>query len=567
MSKSLRFFRDWNRISVLLALTLLILLTVYRHIHADIPVGFLERDSRKLVNMGLRTHSADSALACFGVVASRYEESASDSQKELCVKALINMAYLQAGSLFDYKSAISNLLKASDISQTIKNTPDLALVYLNLGSIYTVYGILGEMPSWQQEADSNYQRGFRTAMRLHQWDIALKCLYNYSCTSFTVAHIDTSLSMMDSINNAHVPASTEFYSQTINLVKSLQYLKSEEYDKAIRRMCQYSQDALLPKPVASRFETRTLANAAEIYRMAGEPDSVVTYLRRIENIAQATSQYDMLAYAYRELSRIWSTTHLDSLSHAYNSRYLSLKDSLMTKAHLQAVSELKFTHEIDSYLLQLEERETEKASLYWILALSIAIAGLLAGILLMFRRKNKRLYTQWQELYRQYKQQSVLPAINTNVKTQAQSPSKSTGVPSDDKTSKNPALKDYTEELRQISLFMQTSETIYDTEFTQTSMAKAMNMKPWVLSAAINSTGRNFNTLLNEYRVKEACRRLDDREHYGTLTIEAISRSVGFRSRMSLLSAFKKFTGLTPSQYLKASKECNKNADKHTTKG
>jgi AraC-like DNA-binding protein len=60
---------------------------------------------------------------------------------------------------------------------------------------------------------------------------------------------------------------------------------------------------------------------------------------------------------------------------------------------------------------------------------------------------------------------------------------------------------------------------------------------------------QNFNTFLNSYRIKEACKRLGDLEHYGNYTIEAISESVGFKSRSTFVSSFKRITGLTPSQY------------------
>ncbi len=65
----------------------------------------------------------------------------------------------------------------------------------------------------------------------------------------------------------------------------------------------------------------------------------------------------------------------------------------------------------------------------------------------------------------------------------------------------------------------------------------------------------NFSMLLAKARVREACLRLGNPEEYGNLTIEAIAQSVGFRSRNSLITAFKKFTGLTPSEYLRVSKE------------
>lgn len=60
-------------------------------------------------------------------------------------------------------------------------------------------------------------------------------------------------------------------------------------------------------------------------------------------------------------------------------------------------------------------------------------------------------------------------------------------------------------------------------------------------------TGNNFNTFINEYRIKEACKRISDRDNYGNMTLEAIANSVGFKSVNSFRTAFKKVTGLFPS--------------------
>jgi AraC-like DNA-binding protein len=67
--------------------------------------------------------------------------------------------------------------------------------------------------------------------------------------------------------------------------------------------------------------------------------------------------------------------------------------------------------------------------------------------------------------------------------------------------------------------------------------------------------------LLNEYRIKEACRRLNDTEHYGNITINGIASSVGFKTRTNFIAYFKRFTGLTPSEYLKIA-----NSKKNTNK-
>ena len=76
------------------------------------------------------------------------------------------------------------------------------------------------------------------------------------------------------------------------------------------------------------------------------------------------------------------------------------------------------------------------------------------------------------------------------------------------------------------------------------------------MSQVINTKyGKSFSSLLSEYRVNEASRRLADLEHYGDYTIEAIAQSVGFKSCTSFVALFKKLTGLTPSAYQKMARQ------------
>ena len=74
------------------------------------------------------------------------------------------------------------------------------------------------------------------------------------------------------------------------------------------------------------------------------------------------------------------------------------------------------------------------------------------------------------------------------------------------------------------------------------------------LSKAINSaTGKNFNTYINEYRVKEAIRLLSDPAN--TLSsVDDIGIRVGFSNRSSFYESFRKMTGISPSQFKKTEK-------------
>lgn len=110
-----------------------------------------------------------------------------------------------------------------------------------------------------------------------------------------------------------------------------------------------------------------------------------------------------------------------------------------------------------------------------------------------------------------------------------------------------------------IIAIMDTSEEIFSPNFSLDRLSELAGNKPRVISSVLNEIlNKSFHELLNEYRVREACRRLDDEEHYGHLTIEAISASLGYKSRTTLLNAFKKQTGLTPAEYQRLSRRQSK---------
>ena len=97
---------------------------------------------------------------------------------------------------------------------------------------------------------------------------------------------------------------------------------------------------------------------------------------------------------------------------------------------------------------------------------------------------------------------------------------------------------------------MENNPEIFTPDFSLERLAMLSQSRYKYVSQVINEHyGQNFNNFLNSYRIKEACKRMGDIEHYGNYTIEAISESVGFKSRSTFVTSFKRITGLTPSQY------------------
>lgn len=88
-------------------------------------------------------------------------------------------------------------------------------------------------------------------------------------------------------------------------------------------------------------------------------------------------------------------------------------------------------------------------------------------------------------------------------------------------------------------------------EITIKNLANLMQVNRNGLSHAINKGfGKNFNDFINELRVDEVKRILDNKTHTH-LTLLGIGLESGFNSKASFNRAFKKFTGQTPSEYHK----------------
>jgi AraC-like DNA-binding protein len=78
------------------------------------------------------------------------------------------------------------------------------------------------------------------------------------------------------------------------------------------------------------------------------------------------------------------------------------------------------------------------------------------------------------------------------------------------------------------------------------------------LSAFINRHYQmNFNDFINEYRV-HYCKIKIMNDEWKVKKLEAIAEESGFNNRNTFTSAFKKVTGLNPSEYLKGIKDSQK---------
>ncbi|MCX8009907.1 MAG: AraC family transcriptional regulator, partial [Ignavibacteria bacterium] len=72
-----------------------------------------------------------------------------------------------------------------------------------------------------------------------------------------------------------------------------------------------------------------------------------------------------------------------------------------------------------------------------------------------------------------------------------------------------------------------------------------------LLSKAINKVfDVNFNTYINNHRIKKVLSIITDKKSIHNFNLEGIAKKVGFSNRTTFIAAFKHYTGMTPSTFI-----------------
>lgn len=139
------------------------------------------------------------------------------------------------------------------------------------------------------------------------------------------------------------------------------------------------------------------------------------------------------------------------------------------------------------------------------------------------------------------------PALFTGINIHLE-PSKSL-LQEEDKLSSSNTAKN--KDVDKLSLFMKNEQPYLNSELTLQKLAAQMDMPERYLSILINQhVGKHFFDFINEYRIKEAKKILHNPAQQ-ELTIQEVLYMVGFNSKSSFYTAFKKATNQTPTAFRK----------------
>jgi AraC-like DNA-binding protein len=114
-----------------------------------------------------------------------------------------------------------------------------------------------------------------------------------------------------------------------------------------------------------------------------------------------------------------------------------------------------------------------------------------------------------------------------------------------------PKNSDQKSEMEELRLYMIEKEPFINSELSLQDLSFQLKMPPRTLSSIINNqTGQHFFDFVNEYRIEKAKELLKNFSN-NKLTIQQVFYDIGFNSKSSFNTAFKKHTGVTPTEFKK----------------
>lgn len=505
----------------------------------------------------------DKALLCYTIITGKYNGDVPAKEQ-----AVYSNAYNDIGIIYFTKANYSEAFEAFTKAAELADSALLPRIYNNIASLYYYFNDYGNTLAYLEKA-------YTGCIRQHD----MTCLYNVVRNSieigFATGRLEESTRMLRQYRKmtGNSKSPEEIFTRT--LCQGAECVIGKQYAEAVsffRQAQAYTGKIWLGKPQ----EVTVNSYIAKAYAMAGDTARAITCLQNCEAEARAGGMNDMLMDAYKQLGRIYKETGDTRNAGAYRMKYLELKDSIFSIQELGRMKDFRFNNEVAKYKHRVDSlNAANERSSIMVASVSGGLFAVSVLLLWMYRqyrimkRKNAALYGKNVELLkaeneeREYRKAFVrkTDALQQRIRELESLAADKDSIDGGKYCSSNlneDSKNILVERIRQV---FDTPEVFCNSDFSLEKLSEKVGSNVKYVSQTINETiGTNFNTLLNNHRVKEACRRLADFDRYGGMTLEAVAQSVGFKSRSHFCRIFKSTTGLTPSGFQSMAREQASNA-------
>ena len=496
---------------------------------------------------------ADSAIVCYSIVAGRAQRKDLDRKEMYQIAiALNNVGYIYATYYYDYHKAYENLNQSMELSRRYGFDNNLAYAYLNMASIINARNSLYAGETFSSDALDNTRQAFDVAVKAQEWNVAVTSIYNLLDMMRNKSDIKLIEPDLVRFKKLQLTDSVEMWQCTRLFCQASEAYFSGQYATALDYYNQMEAKAQDVTTNRQQCIIKAMQQKAMVLAAMHRYQEAIDCLQQVAEITVNHGMQSELIDTYHALAQVYSAMGNGQKADLYDYKYLKAKDELIHKSHAEKLEKSRFLDEMRRVNEQVEEIQAKHERAHQLLLMMSMIAAIILVALVLLVRSYIKQRNYIRHLYEKIVQlldqpETVHHPIPHEAETQEETVPKYQGML--DQESKDRLFG-------QIKQVMDDINIICQPDFSLQQLAEHVGSNYKYVSQVVNECyGKSFKQVLNEQRVREACRILNDTDQSSHLTIEAIAANLGFNSRSNFTVTFKRITGISPSDFVKMAKE------------
>lgn len=504
----------------------------------------------------------DSAMVLYTILSNRYERVKNHKDEaRISIESMTKLGILYDMYIHNYAKSYAYYNRALPLSKKYGMEDNQAHTIICMAGIYMSLSTPNKRDQYSEEAIDLLKQAYWTAVNVKSWKYALLAANNMMICAYSHNMFNLIKHEMNNMLTLPIPSDNKYYVSTKYFYNSFLALNEKRYPDALKYIKSYKNNN---KNADIYILSNYYSLMAETYFLMGKYDLA---LNNMEQIRQLITKYgnndkQALMRINMEEAKYYEGMGDSTRAMEYKLKAYELKNDLSEREGFSSIQQIMFINQLDSATTMVNKLESDKEmqeTIIFIVCIVTFVLLVLLSIVIVLNRRlkenHRKLYQRMVELLKQEDlQKNNKLKIDSNIIEESPIPDK------EDETKPKYQNNVLTEEqkdaiLSKIRQIMNDAQMICNENFGIKVLCTAIGEKQSNVSQVINERcGCNFHTLLNEYRIKEACRRINDSDIVSSLTIEAIANGVGIKSRSHFAIMFKRVVGINPSEYLKIAK-------------
>ena len=495
----------------------------------------------------------DSAMVCYSIVANRAQDNNLESKEMYQIaRALNNIGYISATYYYDFQKAYENLNKSMELSKLYGFDNNLAYSYLNMASIFDNRNRLFANDALSTEALDNTKLAFDFAVKAQEWNVAVTSIYNMLEMIHNKADFELITPDLTRFKNLQLTDSVEMWQCTRMFCKATEAFQAGQYQQALNYYEKMLGEAQKITTNRQQCIIKAMQQKAAVLAVMRHYEEAISCLREVEHIALDNGMQSELIDNYRAMAKVYDAMGNRQMAEQLDYKFLKARDEFIQKSHAEMVEKSRFLDEMRRVNDQVAQIQAKHERAHQLLLMMSLIAAIILIAMVLLVRSNIKQRNYIRHLYE--KNVQLL-----DVKVTAEQPASHSVDKQEDSAPKYQSQLDQESKDRlfeRIKNVMDDIAIICKPDFSLQQLAVQVGSNYKYVSQVVNERyGKSFKQVLNEQRVREACRILNEPNQSAHLTIEAIAANLGFNSRSNFTVTFKRITGISPSDFMKMAKE------------